>query len=265
MTTVAVRAVSCAAPGMLGWEAARACLAGEAAWRPEPLGKLAPAWLPANERRRLSATMRLALFVGEQALEASDCDPQTPASVFASAAGDGDIIHSICEELARAEPAVSPTRFHNSVHNAPAGYWAIAARSHGASTAIAAHDASFAAGWIEAALLAAETCAPVLLVAYDQPLPAPLNERRHFAAPFACALLLDGNPEVAALAHIGLQLTNDSAETCLADPDLEVLRRSNPAARALPLLELLAKRASGTIALPYTTGAMLALEVSAKK
>ncbi len=259
--TVAIRSVGCAAPGMIGWEAARACLAGEMAYRSEPMEKLAPAWLPANERRRLSATMRLALFVGEQTLEASDCDPQTPASVFASSAGDGDIIHAICEELARVEPAVSPTRFHNSVHNAPAGYWAIAARSQSASTAIAAHDASFAAGWIEAALIAEETRAPVLLVAYDHPLPAPLDEKRHLAAPFACALLLDVNPDVQALAHVRLRREDGAAETRLADPDLEALRRGNPAAHALPLLALLARRESGRVALPYVTDSMLGLEV----
>lgn len=261
MNTVAVRAVGCAAPGMEGWEAARACLAGEAAYRPEPLGKLAPAWPPANERRRLSATMRLALCVGEEALDASGCDRRIPATVFASAAGDGDIIHAICEELARPEPAVSPTRFHNSVHNAPAGYWAIAAGSQSASTAIGAQKASFAAGWIEAALLAAETGAPVLLVAYDRPLPAPLHDKHSLAADFACALLLDGEPEGDVLARVGFRLGEDAAETRLAAPVLESLRRGNPAARSLPLLALLARRAGGRVELPYTTGSTLGLDV----
>lgn len=262
MSAVAVRAVSCVAPGMSSWEAARACLAGETAYRSEALGKLAPTWLPANERRRLSATMRLALYVGEQALEAAGCDPQTPASVFVSSAGDGDIIHGICTELVRADPAISPTRFHNSVHNAPAGYWSIAAHSQSASTAISAHDASFAAGWIEAALMAGETRAPVLLVAYDHPLPPPLDEKRHLATPFACALLLDGDTETGdALALVELRFANGATETRLEDPLLEALRRGNPAARALPLLALLARCESGRVALPYVTDSMLGLDV----
>ncbi|MGH8273658.1 MAG: beta-ketoacyl synthase chain length factor [Gammaproteobacteria bacterium] len=261
MKAFALRSVSIAAPGLPDWETARTVLAGKAAYVPSELGKLKPAWLPANERRRLSNVMRLALYVGEQALEATDCARETPTSVFASASGDGDIIHAICEELAQPAPAVSPTQFHNSVHNAPAGYWAIAAGSHHASTAIGAHDASFAAGWIEAALLAEETQEPVLLVAYDRPFPDPLDAKRHLDASFACALLLDVNPDVEGIAQIIMGNSGPAAETALDDPALEALRRGNPAARALPLLALIARGESDTVALPSTTPSPLVLKV----
>ena len=45
---------------------------------------------------------------------------------------------------------VSPTRFHNSVHNAAAGYWTIGAGAMQPATAISAFDASFAQGLLEA-------------------------------------------------------------------------------------------------------------------
>lgn len=261
MTTIAVRAVSVVAPGLPDWETARAVLAGKAAYEPAELGKLKPAWLPANERRRLSNVMRLALYVGERALTAADCVREIPASVFASSAGDGEIIHAICTELAQAAPAVSPTQFHNSVHNAPAGYWAIASGSHAASTAIGAHDASFAAGWIEAVLLAVETRKPVLLVAYDQPLPAPLDGKRHLAAPFACALLLVADPNAEGIARVSMENTGHAAETTFGDPALESLRHGNPAARALPLLALIARNEAGTVTLPWMPDTPLTLEV----
>jgi hypothetical protein len=259
MNTIAIRAIGVAAPGLADWETARGVLAGENAYVPNELGKLALAGLPANERRRLSATMRLALHVGERALTAAGCEPAKTASVFTSATGDGDIIHGICEELARPEPGVSPTRFHNSVHNAPAGYWSIATRAHAASSAVGAHNASFAAGWIEAALLAEEVGAPVLLVAYDRPLPAPLDTKRPVAAPFACALLLDPHESTDALARVATLRDEGNEETRLDDPALESLRRGNPAARALPLLALLARNESGEVALPWMPDTPLTL------
>ena len=45
---------------------------------------------------------------------------------------------------------ISPTRFHNSVHNAAAGYWTIGAGCMQATTALSAYDATFAEGLLEA-------------------------------------------------------------------------------------------------------------------
>ena len=41
---------------------------------------------------------------------------------------------------------ISPTQFHNSVHNAAAGYWHIAAGSAAPSLSVGGHDGAFAAG-----------------------------------------------------------------------------------------------------------------------
>lgn len=247
--TLGVRGIGFAAPGLIGWPAARACLTGETAYRAEPLPRLTPEGLPANERRRLSTTMRLALTVAGEAMTAAETDPASTLTVFASANGDGDIIHSICEELARPEPAVSPTQFHNSVHNAPAGYFSIAAHAMTPYTAVSAHDGSFAAGLLEAAALAHEG-APVLLTVYDRPLPMSLGETRPSHDAFACALLLHQTDEDANIS-LTLSLAGDEAESTLDEPGLEKLRAGNPAARALPLLERLAHRTPGRVCLPY--------------
>lgn len=258
MMRVSVGGIGFAAPGLVGWPKARVCLAGAEAYHPEPLPKLSPEGLPANERRRLSATMRLALTVAGEALGGSPENARQIATVFASGNGDGDIINAICEELARPEPAVSPTQFHNSVHNAPAGYWSIAARAMTPHTAVAAHDATFSAGLLEAATMAMEGM-PVLVVAYDRPLPEPLNKTRPGHGEFACAFLLGGEPDGIA-GRFSLRLERGGEETTVADPLLEELRSGNPAARALPLLAALARGGAGTeIRLPYVDGTRLVL------
>jgi hypothetical protein len=49
-----------------------------------------------------------------------------------------------------AEKMVSPTLFHNSVHNTPAGYFSIATGIQTASVSLSAGDNTFSAGLIEA-------------------------------------------------------------------------------------------------------------------
>ena len=112
------------------------------------------------------------------------------ATVFASSDGDGAITQEICEALAGPAQEVSPTSFHNSVFNAPAGYWSIATHSRLASTSLCAFDVSFAAGLIEAAAFATVERQPVMLIASDVPFPAPLHTIRPVEESFAAALLL---------------------------------------------------------------------------
>ncbi|MCT7018444.1 beta-ketoacyl synthase chain length factor, partial [Salmonella enterica] len=85
---------------------------------------------------------------------------------------------------------LSPTRFHNSVHNAPAGYWTIATGCHATSSAITAGHASFGAGLLEAATLAATEQRPVLLVCSDIAGHGPLGEMTGTRQAFGIALVL---------------------------------------------------------------------------
>ena len=73
------------------------------------------------------AGVAVALEVALAACRAADRDPATLPSVFASTHGDLAITDYMCETLATDPTAVSPTKFHNSVHNAAAGYWTIGA------------------------------------------------------------------------------------------------------------------------------------------
>lgn len=139
-----------------------------------PTGKPQTSLLPPAERRRAPATVSLALAVAEQACRQAGFEPQSLRSVFSSAHGDLEITDYLCSTLAESPEHLSPTKFHHSVHNAASGYWTIGVGNMQASTAISAGRHSFAQGLLEAAAQAVCEQAPVLLVAYDMPAPAPL-------------------------------------------------------------------------------------------
>lgn len=216
--------------------------------------------LPPNERRRCSATARWALTVGGEALEAAGVAPEDTAVVFASCSGDGMITHQICEGLAAQPPQMSPTRFHNSVHNAPAGYWSIFAHSRAPSTTLCGYDFSFAVGLLEAAAQVVVEQRPVLLVNYDLPYPEPMRALWTVARPFAAALLLVPKATESLACRLHVKVAAGAAETEWPQslpPELA----NNPAAQALRVLALAARDARGHVRLPYFGASHLAVEV----
>ncbi len=259
MKSVHVDAVGLAGPGLPGWQDSIAVLADESAYRagesPPCISKL----LPANERRRVSSTVRLALHVAEEAMAQSSLAIDSVCSVFATCHGDTEIINKICVALTEPERPVSPTLFHNSVHNAAAGYWAIAAHSPMPSTTVCAYHASFVAGLMEAVAQLQVEARPVLLVAYDYPAPDPLAALVGAYAPFAVAMVLspDATPRSTRLRITTVSQQPMQGMNC---GGLERLRVSNPAACGLPLLRVLATGTSGRVVLPHVNGLQLAVE-----
>ena len=252
MTPVYIEGVGVFAPGLVGWEQCAAVLSGRTPLGTEPPPRLAPAILAPDVRRRTTDHIRLALEVANAAVRHAGRDGAALASVFASSESDGAITHNICEEVAKDLPEVSPTRFHNSVNNAPAGYWCMAVGSQMPSTSIAAFDATFAAGLLEACAQVITERQDVVLVAHDTPLPEPLNSVRPMAASFGVALVLSAQASAHSLMKISLAIfPPDAIPSVLVDPALEALRLGNPAARALPLLSALAQHRATTIVLPY--------------
>lgn len=263
MHPVYVRAVGLAAPGLCGWQGSLPVLRGEQVYEHEDLPAFAPAILPPNERRRTSDTIRLALQVAQEAMQGSGVDLSEPSSVFASCSGDMDIVHRICLALTQAGKPVSPTHFHNSVHNAPAGYWSIGAGASGASTSLSAFDATFAAGVMEALTQVQVEARCVLLMSYDVRPPAPLFASRPVENPFGTALLFSPEPGAGALARISMRLVEAGPQDVMADAGLELMRMDNAAARSLPLLSVLARGGEGEVSLPYLPGSRLTLACQA--
>jgi hypothetical protein len=257
---VCIEGVALLGPGLADWPAARAVLAGESPYRAAPTVVPAPALLPPNERRRSGTAVKIALTIGAAALEACGREAAGIATVFATSAADGDTCHAICETLAGPERLISPTRFHNSVHNASAGYWSIATRSMAPSTSVCGYDASFGAGLLEACALVRALGEAVLLVAYDAPYPEPLWAKRPVADAFGTALVL--SPAAGrGLARLDLELGAQAPST-LEDAALETLRRGIPTARCLPLLGLLARGEPGTVVLDYLDELRLAVALA---
>ena len=259
MKSVHVDAMGLAGPGLAGWQDSRAVLADRSAYRAGESPRCTSKLLPANERRRVSSTARLALQVAEEAMAQSSLAIDSVCSVFATCHGDTETINRICIALTEPEHPVSPTQFHNSVHNAAAGYWAIAAHSSMPSTTVCAYHASFVAGLMEAVAQLQVEARPVLLVAYDYPAPDPLAELVGAYAPFAVAMVLspDATPQST---RLRLSTVSRQPVQGMKSGELERLRVSNPAAGGLPLLSVLATGASGRVILPHVNGLQLAVE-----
>lgn len=255
MMALAIAGAGVCATGMPDWTAARPVLRGEEEWQARPLGRLDIPALPATERRRVNATSRLAGSAATQAV--AGMAPSALAglsSVFASANGDGQVLAQTLAALAQRSVAMSPTLFHNSVFNAPAGYWSIASGAGAASTTVSADAATFAAGLLEAGMQIAAHGRPVLLVAFDMPFPETLASLGIAGEALACALLLaaaDGHER----ARWGtLTYTGQSVSAIPTRPDSPALAAGfagNAAAACLPLLAAIAREDAAAFAIPW--------------
>jgi hypothetical protein len=243
-----VEGIGIVGPGLEGWPSTREVLAKKRPYEPKPISAPSVGLLPPAERRRAGLTVRLAIAVGIEALGQAQRAPQEMPMVFASSGGDGETIHEILSVLATQQREVSPTRFHNSVHNAPSGYWALATGSRAPSISLSAYDDSFAAGLLEAAVQVTVHDRPVTLIACDVPYPEPLHAARPIASIFGMALVLTSHGTERALASLTVAMAGFSqSATGMPDPELERLRLANPAARSLPLLAAMARSDAGMI------------------
>jgi len=175
------------------------------------------------------------------------------ATVFASSEGDGRILDQLCSALTAVTPHISPTLFHQSVHNAPAGYWTIAHHSQLPSTSISCHNGTFAGGLLETALQVATDRIPTLLVAYDIPAPPPLYEAHPIPRPFGIALLTHNTQSSQNLAQLEISLIfrRPGEITTMKNEKLEAFRKEIPTARGLPLLAAIARNSPTTVFLEY--------------
>lgn len=251
------------APGLPGWPAAAEVLRGTVPPDPGPLAKPAPPLLPAAERRRAPDSVLYAAQAAAEACAMAELDPAALPAVFSSPQGDIAITDYMCSTLVRAPQELSPTRFHNSVHNAAVGYWSIATGCREPSTALSAWTASVGAGLLEAAIQTIDADAPVLFAAYDAAAAGPLRSVVPFDCGFAVALVLA--PASGPLRGIRLELAR-AAEGQLADApgqdwERDLLAR-NACADALVLLRALAAAGPGRVHLAAGPRFVLELQVT---
>ena len=266
MHPVYVEGIGVLGPGIQSWQETVYLLKGEHTYLPGKTILSPPESLPPAERRRASRGVMAALQVGYEACAMAGVLPAESASVFASSGGDGDICNAICSAMAAGDHLISPTQFHNSVHNAISGYWGIATGAMAPSSVVSAYDGSFAAGLLEAVSLLLTLRTPVLLVASDQDYPFPLYAARPVPDIFAVALLLTVTPQPGkSLAQIRIAGDMPFVELpgqAMSEVLLDDLSRAIPAARCLPLLQSIARRDTGNIVLEYLPSQYLMLEVA---
>lgn len=202
--------------------------------------------IPAAMRRRTSTTTRMAITAAKMACTQASVDSENLASVFASLGGEIQVTDALCRLLPDENELLSPTQFHNSVHNTTAGYWSILNQCQEPTTAIAAADDTFAMGLIEVWTQLQQSRGDRLLVCYDELWP------QYLAPPigqlaFACALVLSSEPEQSIGAITLPQIVQQKQQ------DLQVewirLTESAPAAAVIPLLLALQDKQSGLVPL----------------
>ena len=249
-------------PGLTDWPTGQAVLTGQLPYQPHKTVLPPPALLPSAERRRSGAIVKLTLATGLEAITAAGLDAASLPSVFASSGGDGENCHAICEMLASDDRQISPTRFHNSVHNTAAGYWGIATGAMTTSSVLSAYDASFGAGLLEALTQVVVDHTRCVLLVGDTAYPEPLYSARPIPDALGIALVLAPQHSAQALAQITVGLTDADADR-LDDAALENLRIAIPAARGLPLLRGIALRQDQHVVLDYLDHTRLAATIAA--
>jgi hypothetical protein len=259
--TIYIEAIGLCGPGLDGWRASQAVLRGDSQYALASTKVPVSESLPAAERRRVSVGVKLALACSADALEDSTYRASELLSVFSSSGGDGDNCHVICEALASNDRLLSPTRFTNSVHNAPSGYWGIALQARKASTSLCAFDGSFSAGFLEACTQAVTSNESVILIAYDTPYPEPLRSVRPILHSMGVTLLISPNFTPQSIAKVQVSLGR-SPTSEMQNAELEALRLNVPAARSLPFLTAIANKVKyAELALDLFTNQQLMLTV----
>ncbi len=253
-------------PRLPGWEIARRVIRGECEPQETKSPRPSTTLLPPTERRRIPDTVAIALEVAARACEMSQRDPSQLPSVFASAHGDTPISDYMCSTLATTPTLISPTKFHNSVHNAAAGYWTIAVRSLAPYTSLSVYENTFAAGLVEAATQSICEASPVLYVAYDIEAVGPLAAMSNCSGLFGIGMVVSAQApcDGAPMMRMSVRSTShdEVVKPTLARTRAADLVAGNSIAAGFPFVELLTSETPGAVTLALGTRCALEIEIS---
>jgi hypothetical protein len=214
----------------------------------EVLEKIAgpkPQIIPANERRRAPLPVRLAVESSCQASQMANIDPKDLSCVFVSGFGDTQLTDYMCSVLASESKELSPTKFHNSVHNAAAGYWTISTGCQQAANSVAGFQHSVALTLMEGILQCVEENKPVLLTFFDAPVTAMLTDILGQGNSFSFALIVVPDNYYSGHDYCKKIKATIKYHRCewpnLAAQNNTLIQyyMNNPSARILPFLEVL--------------------------
>lgn len=220
--------------------------AGLAAWRagtPDPAVAAARAEvLPASLRRRATPFTSMVIAAAAEAAAQAGAELGRLPVVLGSALGEDSLL-ALLQELRTGEGMPSPTRFHNSVRNAPVAYLAIATANRTFSTSIAAGWETPAAALVEAAAWLADRGGRILVVVGDEPPLPPFQLARPFP-PAAVALVLSAEAGPRTLTTL-----RGPARAAGAAPHVPAAFETHPCAGALALVDAVGRGEAGPVAL----------------
>lgn len=192
-------------------------------------------------KRRSTAVTRMAVEAFTQAATQANCDPASVPTIWATAHGEHSTAIHLLEMMHKGDGKLSPTHFHNSVHNTPGGYASIATRNVAPSTTLTGGSELVSAALFEAICLVDSLQCDIVLVFADEALKAPFDVPGS-DLPLALGFCLGphGDPSLARLEN----LARDAAP---AEP-VESFGHLH-LSTALSLLEQVFHRRSGRVAL----------------
>ena len=224
-----------------------------------------PEIIPANERRRAPLPVRLAVESSWQACQQSGLAPEKLKSVFVSGLGDTQLTDYMCKALMSEHKALSPTKFHNSVHNAAASYWTISTGCMHAANSIAGFQESTSLAILDALIQAETEQAPILMTFYDAPVAELLLPMLRNQVAFSFSMVvqpcsLDSAPNAPSFTA---ELVQDHVDwpTLTGSEDLIDCYQTNPAARVLAFANMLNGLSTSTV-LPLSEATALKIKVS---
>jgi hypothetical protein len=166
-------------------------------------------------RRRTSTLTRAAVTALEAALAGSGVAIDQVRFVLVSSFGEIETTVDLLAQLGEPGGPVSPTKFHNSVHNTATGYLSIASGNNRESTALAGGPHNLEIGLLESLAGLAETGEDVVLLFAEELLPRPFERS-------------DADPTFAVALHLKASASLGGTGSPLGETDLE-LRVTNRA------------------------------------
>lgn len=164
-------------------------------------------------RRRTSTLTRAAVTALEAALAGSGVTIDQVRFVLVSSFGEIETTVDLLAQLGEPGGPISPTKFHNSVHNTATGYLSIASGNNRESTALAGGPHNLEIGLLESLAGLAETGEDVVLLFAEELLPRPFERS-------------DADPTFAVALHLKASASLGAKGSSLRESDLE-LRVSN--------------------------------------
>lgn len=196
-------------------------------------------------RRRTSIATKMAITALDRACEEAGVDKDMPV-IFSSSIGEMAVTDKLCNAIADARWPLSPTLFHNSVHNTAAGYWSLSIESMAPMQSMAGLEDSFAMGLLEAYGQLRCGAKNVLLVCYDESMPEdflPDYAWQAYASAWVLSVPVGGKPWISC----------PYSDAGLNQP-LNGFGAFNPALQGIRLYEYLQTLPSGTKEFPVSNG-----------